>query len=123
MSSLKEIENTYNAAKNYGIKDVSLLYCVSNYPSKNSDFNLNNIKIMKKKFKCEIGFSDHSNDFRVASAAVGVGATIIEKHISLKNIKSLDLEFSINGEQIYKYKTYLLDNKKLKKINYFTELF
>ena len=50
-ASLKEIENTYNAAKNYGIKDVSLLYCVSNYPSKNSDFNLNNIKIMKKKFK------------------------------------------------------------------------
>ena len=115
MSSLKEIENTYNAAKNYGIKDVSLLYCVSNYPSKNSDFNLNNIKIMKKKFKCEIGFSDHSNDFRVASAAVGVGATIIEKHIGLKNIKSLDSEFSINGKQIYKYKRYLLNNKKIKK--------
>lgn len=119
MSSLKEIENTYNAAKNYGIKDVSLLYCVSNYPSKNSDFNLNNIKIMKKKFKCEIGFSDHSNDFRVASAAVGVGATIIEKHIGLKKIKSLDSEFSINGEQIYEYKRYLLNNKKVKKSSLF----
>ena len=54
MSSLKEIEKTYNAARSYGIKKISLLYCVSNYPSKNSDFNLNNIKIMKKNLNVKL---------------------------------------------------------------------
>ncbi len=115
MSSLNEIEYTYNAAKKYGAKSISLLYCVSNYPSKISDFNLNNIKIMKKKFKCEIGFSDHSNDFRVASMAVRMGATIVEKHIRLKNVNSLDYDFSIDGKDIKKYKDFLNNKKKNKK--------
>ena len=48
MATLTEIEETFNYAKKCGIKDISLLYCVSNYPSKIEDFNLNNIKIMKK---------------------------------------------------------------------------
>lgn len=110
MASLNEIENTFNAAKFYGAKKISLLYCVSNYPSKISDFNLNNIKIMKKKFNCEIGFSDHSNDARVAAAAVNLGASIIEKHIRLKEVKSLDYDFSINVEDIRNYKKLLLKN-------------
>ena len=45
MASLNEIEQSFKIAKKYGAKDITLLYCVSNYPSKNSDFNLNNIKI------------------------------------------------------------------------------
>ena len=48
MASMSEIEYTYKIAKKYGSKDITLLYCVSNYPSKISDFNLNNIKILKK---------------------------------------------------------------------------
>jgi len=111
MSSLKEISKTFYAAKDYGIKKISLLYCVSNYPSKNSDFNLHNIQIMKKKFNCEIGFSDHSNDFRIASTAVKLGATIVEKHISIKKVKSLDYDFSIYGSQIGDYKKKLHDLK------------
>ena len=49
MASMKDIEFTYKSAKKYGAKDITLLYCVSNYPSKISDFHMNNIKIMKKK--------------------------------------------------------------------------
>ena len=48
MADLKEIEFIYRKTKSFGAKNVSLLYCVSNYPSKLTDFNLNNIKIMKK---------------------------------------------------------------------------
>ena len=47
MANLNEIETAYKIAKKYGAKDITLLYCVSNYPSKNSHFNLNNIKILK----------------------------------------------------------------------------
>ena len=44
MACLEEIEETYNAAKKSGARDITLLYCVSNYPADPSDFNLNNIK-------------------------------------------------------------------------------
>ena len=47
MANLKEIDTTFNLAKKYGSKNIVLLYCVSNYPAKKEDFNLNNIKFLK----------------------------------------------------------------------------
>lgn len=105
MASMEEIELAYRTAKNYGAKDITLLYCVSNYPSKNIDFNLNNIKILKNKFKCRVGLSDHSKDNRVAITAVAAGAEVVEKHIALdKQKKGLDIEFSLKGKEIKKFK-------------------
>ncbi len=104
MASLKEIEEAYKTAKKYGAKDITLLYCVSNYPSSIKDFNLNNIRILKKKFGCRIGLSDHSKDNRVSIAAVAAGAEVIEKHIALdKQKKGLDIEFSLKGKEIRKF--------------------
>ena len=103
MANLEEIEETFRVAKKNGAKDITLLYCVSNYPSSVNDFNLNNIKILKNKFKCRVGISDHSNDNRVAIAAVASGAETIEKHIALDNQKKgLDIDFSLKGNQIKK---------------------
>ena len=48
MANLEEIETTLKTARKHGAKDITLLYCVSNYPSSIDDFNLNNIKILKK---------------------------------------------------------------------------
>tara|TARA_Y100000768_G_scaffold294270_1_gene228121 strand:+ start:66 stop:1103 length:1038 start_codon:yes stop_codon:yes gene_type:complete len=104
LASLNEIKKTIYVAKKYGCTDISLLYCVSNYPSKISDFNLNNIKILRKKFKCRVGLSDHSLGSNVASLAISKGAEIIEKHISLKNIISVDSKFSLNGDEISKFR-------------------
>ena len=105
MASMEEIELAYRTAKNYGAKNITLLYCVSNYPSKNIDFNLNNIKILKNKFKCRVGLSDHSKDNRVAIAAIAAGAEVVEKHIALdKQKKGLDIEFSLKGKEIKKFK-------------------
>tara|TARA_Y100000590_G_scaffold458470_1_gene613249 strand:- start:1296 stop:2327 length:1032 start_codon:yes stop_codon:yes gene_type:complete len=110
MANLEEIELTYKTAKRYGAKDITLLYCVSNYPSKIEDFNLNNIKILKEKFKCRVGLSDHSKDERVAIAAIAAGAEVIEKHIALDNQKKgLDIEFSLKGKKIKHFKK-ILDN-------------
>ena len=103
MANLDEIEETFRVAKKNGAKDITLLYCVSNYPSSVNDFNLNNIKILKNKFKCRVGISDHSNDNRVAIAAIASGAETIEKHIALDNQKKgLDIDFSLKGNQIKK---------------------
>ena len=58
LSNLREIKLAYNTAKKYGSKKIILLYCVSNYPSDITDFNVNNIKILKKhlsvKLACQI---------------------------------------------------------------------
>ena len=56
MATVEEIERAYRTAKKNGAKNITLLYCVSNYPSNISDFNLNNIKLLKEKFKCKIRF-------------------------------------------------------------------
>ena len=73
-----------------GAKKIALLYCVSNYPSKNSDFNLNNINLMKSRYGCEIGLSDHSKNNFIAINAAAIGAKIFEKHIALKGAKKKD---------------------------------
>ena len=60
---------------------------------------------MKNKFKCKVGFSDHSNDTKVAMAAVACGAEIVEKHIALDNQKKgLDIKFSLKGKQIREFR-------------------
>ena len=51
LASLKEINETLRIAKKYGCKDITLLYCVSNYPSNINDFSLNNLEIIKKNLK------------------------------------------------------------------------
>ncbi len=103
-SNLTEIEKTYKYVKKYGASDISLLYCVSNYPAKSNDFNLNNIKILKDKFNCKVGFSDHSLGNNIAYSATLAGAVIFEKHIAIKNVKSPDYKFSLKGNQIKNYK-------------------
>ena len=103
MANLNEISDTVKTARRNGAKDITLLYCVSNYPSKIDDFNLKNIEILKKKFKCKIGISDHSKDNRVAIAAIASGAEVIEKHIALDNQKKgFDINFSLKGKEIKK---------------------
>lgn len=121
MASLEEIEIAYNTAKKNGAKDITLLYCVSNYPSNLDDFNLENIKILQDKFKCKIGLSDHSTDNRVAITAAALGAQIFEKHIALENQKKgLDIKFSLKGNQIKKFKEDITIAHRLKgKKNFF----
>ena len=74
MANLKEIDLAYKTAKKNGSKEIILLYCVSNYPSKISDFNFNNIRILKERYNCRVGFSDHSTDNKIVSAAIDAGA-------------------------------------------------
>ena len=111
-SSIEEITQVLEEIGRSKFKNLSLLYCVSNYPAKINDFNLYNIKIMKKKFNCEIGFSDHSTDNVIAAAASKAGATLFEKHICLKKERGLDYDFSLNEDQIKDYRN-SIDNPSL----------
>lgn len=114
MASMKEIEHTFKIAKKNGAKDITLLYCVSKYPATSKDFNINNIKILKEKFKCKVGLSDHSKDTSIAKAAIIAGAELIEKHIALDGQKNgLDIKFSLKGKQIKKFRDDLDDAYEL----------
>jgi pseudaminic acid synthase len=110
MANLKEIDLAYKTAKNNGAKEIVLLYCVSNYPSKISDFNFNNISILKERYNCKVGFSDHSTDNKVVAAAIAAGAEFIEKHIALEGQKKgFDLAFSLKGKEIKEYAQVIKD--------------
>ncbi len=120
MANIREIREAVNTARKYGCKHLALLYCVSNYPSKLEDFNLNNIQILKKMFKCTVGLSDHSKENIVAISSVAAGAEIVEKHIGLENDASgLDSKFSISGNEIKKFKNDIQKAHKLLGKNYF----
>jgi pseudaminic acid synthase len=120
MANLKEIDTAYKTAKKNGAKEIILLYCVSNYPSKISDFNFNNIRILKKRYNCKVGFSDHSTDNKVVAAAIAAGAEIIEKHIALEGQKKgFDLAFSLKGKEIKDYARVIKDASLMMGKEYF----
>jgi len=120
MANLKEIDLAYKTAKKNGAKEIILLYCVSNYPSKISDFNFNNIMILKKRYNCKVGFSDHSTDNKVVAAAIVAGAEVIEKHIALEGQKKgFDLAFSLRGKEIKHYVQVIKDTSLMMGKEYF----
>ena len=96
------------------------MYCVSNYPSKISDFNFNNINIFKERYNCKIGFSDHSTNNKVVAAAIAAGAEVIEKHIALEGQKKgFDLAFSLKGKEIKDYVQVIKDTSLMMGKEYF----
>ena len=98
MSTMKEIENAYKILK-WKKNAISILHCNSSYPTNPNDVNLKWIKIFQKKFKCNIGFSDHTKGIEAALGAVTLGAKIIEKHLTLDNkMRGPDHLSSLNPE-------------------------
>ena len=84
MSTLAEVEAAvmaYDFAAPSG--EVSLLHCVSCYPTSFEDCNLRAIRTLRERMFCPVGFSDHTKGFDAALIAVGMGAEIIERHIML----------------------------------------
>ena len=60
------------------------MVCTSSYPANPIDSHLNRIKTLKKRFNVNVGISDHTLGIGVSLAAIGLGATIIEKHFTLR---------------------------------------
>lgn len=96
--TLAEMDMAINLLEENGTKDLCLLHCVTNYPSKMEHMNLNVIKTLKQMYpQCVIGFSDHSLGITATLGAVCFGAKIIEKHFTIdKNLKGPDHWFSMD---------------------------
>tara|TARA_B100000315_G_scaffold260105_1_gene319302 strand:+ start:3208 stop:4209 length:1002 start_codon:yes stop_codon:yes gene_type:complete len=98
-----KINDIQFSIKNLKKKKLCLLYCVSLYPSKYSDFDLTKITSLRKAFDVPVGFSDHSPGIDLAIASVGFGAKVIEKHIMLdKKIIYPDSKVSIIPKEFKK---------------------
>lgn len=98
-SSIKDISNALKILDNK--KKITILHCNSAYPTPYKDINLNSLKFIRQKFKCNIGFSDHSLSLIAPSGAVAIGASIIEKHFTLsRKLKGPDHKSSLEPSEL-----------------------
>jgi N-acetylneuraminate synthase len=84
MATVAELDETVRAAREAGCRDLILLKCTSTYPAKPANTNILTIPHLRELFGCEVGLSDHTMGVGVAVASVALGATVIEKHFTLR---------------------------------------
>jgi N-acetylneuraminate synthase len=83
MSNFKMIDKAVEIFKKNGC-EFELMHCISAYPFDNENANLNMIKILKDRYQCKVGYSGHEKGGKLVSlASVCLGATSLERHISL----------------------------------------
>ena len=85
MSDLQEIALAINELKNNGSKDITLLHCTTSYPCPMKEVNLKAMLTLKEAFKTRVGYSDHTIGFEIAIAALSLGASVLEKHLTIDN--------------------------------------
>lgn len=103
MTGQKELDDALQVITKYH-ENISILHCLSQYPSEYQNINLLSIQFLKENYpQYTIGYSDHSIGILMPAVAVGMGAEIIEKHITLdRNMKGTDHRGSLEPEGIWR---------------------
>ena len=83
MADLEEVRAAVEVIRNCGNPELILLHCVSSYPANPTSVNLRAMHTLAQEFSVPVGFSDHTLGIEVALAAAALGATVIEKHLTL----------------------------------------
>lgn len=101
MATVSEIDETIRSARDAGCKDIILLKCTSAYPAKPENANLLTLPHMRDTFRVQVGLSDHTMGIGVAVASVALGATVIEKHFTLRRDDGgVDSAFSLEPQEM-----------------------
>ncbi len=101
MATLGELDDAIRAAREAGGKDPILLKCTSAYPADPKDANIATLAHLRETFGCEIGLSDHTPGIGVAVASVALGASVIEKHLTLRRADGgVDASFSMEPREM-----------------------
>ncbi len=100
MATVEEIEEAVRTARDAGANQIALLKCTSAYPAEAADMNLRTIPELARKFDVPVGLSDHTMGIVAPVAAVALGASMIEKHITLsRSAKGPDSAFSLEPQE------------------------
>lgn len=101
MSDMDDIAAAIRVLRENGAADIKLLHCNTEYPTPFEDVNLRAMMTMRNAFGLEVGYSDHTKGIEVPVAAVAMGATIIEKHITLdRNMEGPDHRASLEPDEL-----------------------
>ncbi|WP_273426613.1 pseudaminic acid synthase [Marinobacter sp.] len=100
MATVSDIEDAVNAAKEVGNDQIILLKCTSSYPATAGDANIATIPHLREMFGLQVGLSDHTLGIGVPCAAAALGATVIEKHFTLRRSDGgVDASFSLEPHE------------------------
>ena len=101
MAGKRELDEALDVITKYH-SDISILHCVSQYPTRPENLNLRTITYLKKHYgQYKIGFSDHTIGISAPVVAVGMGAEIIEKHITIdRRMKGTDQAGSLGPDGV-----------------------
>lgn len=100
MATLAELDEAVATIRNSGGNDLVLLKCTSAYPAPPESMNLRTIPHLSATFGVPVGLSDHTLDTLVPAAAVALGATVIEKHLTLsRSVPGPDSAFSLEPSE------------------------
>ena len=101
MATVAEIDETVRAARDAGCEDIILLKCTSTYPASPENTNVATIPHMLELFGTQVGLSDHTMGVGASVAAVALGATVIEKHFTLRRADGgVDSAFSLEPAEM-----------------------
>lgn len=100
MATIAEIDEAVTTARDNGCRDIAILKCTSTYPATPENTNILTIPNMRQTFGVEVGLSDHTMGCGVAVGAVTLGATVVEKHLTLRRAEGgVDSTFSLEPEE------------------------
>ncbi|ENH98113.1 N-acetylneuraminate synthase [Gracilibacillus halophilus YIM-C55.5] len=86
MATQKEVEDAVNVLKENKVNKLTILHCTTEYPTPMNEVNLLAMRDLKNNFNLEVGYSDHTMGIEVPTAAVALGASVIEKHFTLDRL-------------------------------------
>ena len=96
MATLAEIDEAVSTLRNSGCEALALLKCTSAYPAPPEEMNLRTMAALRERFNVPVGLSDHTLDNTVTTAAVALGACIVEKHFTMSRaVPGPDSAFSL----------------------------
>lgn len=100
MATQEEIHEAVQTVREAGGRQLALLHCTSAYPASAEQMNLRTLPHLAKTFQVPVGLSDHTLDVAVPVAAVALGGSIIEKHLTLSRERpGCDTAFSLEPRQ------------------------
>ncbi len=101
LCELSDVIDAVKCLENNGCKEIAVLHCVSIYPPKDEEVNLNNIEMYKKLFDYPVGYSDHTLGTIAPIMSLAMGVCILEKHFTLdKDMVGWDHKISADPEEL-----------------------